>query len=574
MVTVQHSSTLTHRTIKPAGLKPRQPRSLKKSSSSDSKSTRSSSIDRTKSSLNTDRNTPLGSLANKFGKWKRRMSNSSQKSTPRKDKNFESIDNNNMKTKVAVRRSTRSKPSPESFDARSNRSSYSKQSRSVDYEYNDSMYEQVVDGMSKMTSTSRGDDQTVGTASITQPSYSHDDGSTIVSEITTDSSYNFHSFNVGDKKFTVDRRYSMIRTVGSGAYGVVISAKDFVSDTSVAIKMVPKAFHDEIDAKRILREIKLLKHFNHENIISIVDMMPPLARNVEDFKDVYIVTDLMETDLHRIIYSKQSLSLDHVQYFLYQILRAIKYLHSANILHRDLKPSNLLVNSNCDLKVCDFGLARGISSTHDEELDAGNGGSMLLTEYVVTRWYRAPEIMLACHEYSKPIDIWSIGCIFAELLNRKPYLAGDDYIDQLTLITEKLGKPSERDMDFVTSEKAKRFLRKLPVKDPVPLSKQFPRASPEAIDLLSSMLQIHPRKRIDVSEALAHPFFASLHSPESEPVAHAPFNFDFENEKLHRVRLQELIWAECGEFRPSCLPVPTRMDDARRDFYQRRQFHS
>ena len=129
-------------------------------------------------------------------------------------------------------------------------------------------------------------------------------------------------------------------------------------------------------------------------------------------------------------------------------------------------------------------------------------------------------------------------------------------------------------MDFVTSEKAKRFLRKLPVKDPVPLSKQFPRASPEAIDLLSSMLQIHPRKRIDVSEALAHPFFASLHSPESEPVAHAPFNFDFENEKLHRVRLQELIWAECGEFRPSCLPVPTRMDDARRDFYQRRQFHS
>ncbi len=223
----------------------------------------------------------------------------------------------------------------------------------------------------------------------------------------------------------------MIRTIGSGAYGVVISAKDFGTGSDVAIKMVPKAFHDEVDAKRILREIKLLKHFHHENIITIMDMMPPLARHVEDFRDVYIVTDLMETDLHRIIYSKQSLSIDHVQYFLYQILRAVKYMHSANVIHRDLKPSNLLVNSNCDLKVCDFGLARGISPTHDEDLDDDRKPSNLLTEYVVTRWYRAPEIMLACHEYSKPIDLWSVGCIFAELLGRKPYLAGDDYIDQV-----------------------------------------------------------------------------------------------------------------------------------------------
>jgi mitogen-activated protein kinase 1/3 len=224
----------------------------------------------------------------------------------------------------------------------------------------------------------------------------------------------------------------MIRTIGAGAYGVVISAKDFIGGTNVAIKMIPKAFHDEIDAKRILREIKLLKHFKHENIISIQDMMPPLAKRVEDFRDVYIVSDLMETDLHRIIYSKQDLSIDHVQYFIYQVLRAVKYMHSANVLHRDLKPSNLLVNSNCDLKVCDFGLARGISASHDEDLESDGKSSLLLTEYVVTRWYRAPEIMLACHEYSKPIDIWSVGCIFAELLGRKPYLAGDDYIHQVS----------------------------------------------------------------------------------------------------------------------------------------------
>jgi len=300
-------------------------------------------------------------------------------------------------------------------------------------------------------------------------------------------------------------------------------------------------------------------------------MMPPLARNVENFNDVYIVTDLMETDLHRIIYSKQSLSLDHVQYFLYQVLRALKYMHSANVLHRDLKPSNLLVNSNCDLKVCDFGLARGISDTHDFDLQNG-GGSMLLTEYVVTRWYRAPEIMLACHEYSKPSDIWSVGCIFAELLGRKPFFPGDDYIDQLTIISEKLGKLPEEDLDFVTSEKAKRFMRKLPNKQPTPLSKLFPNANAEAIDLLRKMLVMHPRKRIDVVGALEHPFFSSLHNPKDEPVAHSSFDFSFEDEKLDRLRLKELIWKEIGDFRPSCLPVPPREDRSQRGSFCNRLY--
>jgi tRNA A-37 threonylcarbamoyl transferase component Bud32 len=242
--------------------------------------------------------------------------------------------------------------------------------------------------------------------------------------------YSAHTFKAGNHTFTVDTKYSFNRVIGSGAYGVVISAQDTQLKTRVAIKMVPKAFQDEIDAKRILREIKLLKHFKHENIVSIVDMMPPMARYVDDFADVYIVGELMETDLYRIIYSKQSLSLDHVQYFIYQVLRALKYIHSANVLHRDLKPSNLLVNSNCDLKVCDFGLARGVYG--DDRMN-NSSKRHLLTEYVVTRWYRAPEIMLACHEYDKPVDIWSTGCILAELLSRKPFFPGEDYIDQVRL---------------------------------------------------------------------------------------------------------------------------------------------
>eukprot|EP00579_Thalassiosira_antarctica_P007627 CAMPEP_0201880084 /NCGR_PEP_ID=MMETSP0902-20130614/10791_1 /ASSEMBLY_ACC=CAM_ASM_000551 /TAXON_ID=420261 /ORGANISM="Thalassiosira antarctica, Strain CCMP982" /LENGTH=463 /DNA_ID=CAMNT_0048408049 /DNA_START=313 /DNA_END=1704 /DNA_ORIENTATION=+ len=372
--------------------------------------------------------------------------------------------------------------------------------------------------------------------------------------------YSAHTFKAGNHTFTVDSKYSFTRVIGSGAYGVVISATDTQLNSRVAIKMVPKAFQDEIDAKRILREIKLLKHLKHENIVGIHDMMPPMMRYVDDFKDVYIVSELMETDLYRIIYSKQSLSLDHVQYFIYQVLRALKYIHSANVLHRDLKPSNLLVNSNCDLKVCDFGLARGVLDS-DQMRDSTK--RPLLTEYVVTRWYRAPEIMLACHEYDKPVDVWSTGCILAELLARKPFFPGEDYIDQLTLITTKLGKLPEDELDFVTSEKARRFMRKLPNKPVAPLTQQFPNASAECLDLLKQMLQIHPRKRITIEDALKHPFMAQLHSEEDEPVCDRPFDFSFEDEKLHRIRLQELIWEEVGDFRPNCMPVPPRKDGTR-----------
>lgn len=259
-------------------------------------------------------------------------------------------------------------------------------------------------------------------------------GGSAAAAVVTKEPYTSHSFAAGKHTFTVDTRYSMIRTIGSGAYGVVISSLDSKTDTNVAIKMVPKAFSDEIDAKRILREIKLLKHFRHDNIVCLMDMMPPNVQFLEDFTDVYIVADLMETDLHRIIYSKQKLSIDHSQYFIYQVLRGLKYIHSCRVLHRDLKPSNLLVNSNCDLKICDFGLARGIHRDPSDPVDSGASGptgTMLLTEYVVTRWYRAPEIMLACHEYSYPIDVWSVGCIFAELILRKPFFPGDDYIDQV-----------------------------------------------------------------------------------------------------------------------------------------------
>jgi len=553
-----HSSATSYRSFK-------SPFKTKATSRSDKKNPSDSQSNRSN-------DTPL-TFAEKLDRWKRRMSTSSSSSgTPVKNKNVAKSSNfqkcaseSKRRNSFALRSRRLKSASPSKRDVPKEKEKYesrvdsSKQPRAVEEDHR--IYEEVIEEFGKMTSTKSDEDQhTANTETLTNPKYSFDDGSTIVSEEAAHH-YIYHSFKSGNQVFTVDKRYSHIRTVGSGAYGVVISAKDFASPNKVAIKMIPRAFHDEVDAKRILREIKLLKHFRHENIISILDMMPPLAKQVENFNDVYIVTDLMETDLHRIIYSKQSLSIEHVQYFVYQILRALKYMHSANVIHRDLKPSNLLVNSNCDLKVCDFGLARGILETHDDcQLGEGDTGatSMLLTEYVVTRWYRAPEIMLACHQYSKPVDMWSVGCIFAELLSRKPFLPGEDYIDQLTRISGKLGKLSEEDLDFVTSEKAKRFMRRLPDKAVQPLRRQFPDTPPDAIDLLGKMLQVHPRKRINVVEALEHPFLKSLHSREHEHVAHAPFDFSFEDEKLHRVRLQELIWQEIGDFRPTCLPVPQR----------------
>jgi mitogen-activated protein kinase 1/3 len=202
------------------------------------------------------------------------------------------------------------------------------------------------------------------------------------------------------------------------------------SGQKVAIKKITP-FDHSMFCLRTLREMKLLRYFNHENIISILDIQKP--RNYETFTEVYLIQvkgrarkgwsetnvdqELMETDMHRVIRT-QELSDDHCQYFIYQTLRALKAMHSANVLHRDLKPSNLLLNANCDLKVCDFGLARSAASTED------NSGFM--TEYVATRWYRAPEIMLTFKEYTKAIDVWSVGCILAEMLSGKPLFPGKD----------------------------------------------------------------------------------------------------------------------------------------------------
>ena len=339
-----------------------------------------------------------------------------------------------------------------------------------------------------------------------------------------DDPYELTKFVVCGNLFEVKKKYVPIKPIGKGAYGIVCSAKDEKQNTKVAIKKITNAFENVVDAKRTLREIKLLRHLRHENVVP---------------NDVYVMYELMDTDLHQIIRSDQPLTDDHCQYFIYQLLRGLKYIHSADVLHRDLKPSNLLLNANCDLKICDFGLAR--TNTQDKNRD-------FMTEYVVTRWYRAPELLLSCAEYTVAIDVWSCGCILAELLGRKPLFPGKDYVHQLNLITKVIGTPDEQDLYFVTSDKARRYLRQLPYSKPMDFKRLYPEANPLACDLIEKMLIFNPEKRINVEECLKHPYLASLHDTNDEPVANALFTFAFEQhnggemseETVRRLIFQEL----------------------------------
>uniref|UniRef100_A0A3Q2CSZ8 Mitogen-activated protein kinase n=1 Tax=Cyprinodon variegatus TaxID=28743 RepID=A0A3Q2CSZ8_CYPVA len=209
------------------------------------------------------------------------------------------------------------------------------------------------------------------------------------------------------------------RPIGYGAFGVVWSVTDPRDGKRVALKKMPNVFQNLVSCKRVFRELKMLCFFKHENVLSALDILQP--PHIDYFEEIYVVTELMQSDLHKIIVSPQPLSSDHAKVFLYQILRGLKYLHSAGILHRDIKPGNLLVNSNCVLKICDFGLARV------EESDE----SRHMTQEVVTQYYRAPEILMGSRHYTNSIDIWSVGCIFAELLGRRILFQAQSPIQQV-----------------------------------------------------------------------------------------------------------------------------------------------
>jgi len=352
-------------------------------------------------------------------------------------------------------------------------------------------------------------------------------------------------YKVKGETFEVDDRYEVKKKIGAGAYGLLCAATDTVENVTVAVKKIKDAFDDAIDCKRTLREVRLLQHFAHENVLNLRDIMLPPTGQIDQWKDIYLVLELMDTDLHYIIHSKQALTDDHIQYFIYQILRGLKAIHSAKVLHRDLKPNNLLVNKNCDLKICDFGLARGVDDSISQQL----------TEYVVTRWYRAPELLVENSSYDQGIDIWSVGCILAECLGRKALLPGKDYLQQLRLIIETLGEPSASDLAIIENPQAVEYIQALPKKPKVPFSALYPNANPLAIDLLEKMLVFNPTKRISAATALEHEYLRALHNVNDEPTAPV-FDFSFEVSETTENDLRGLIWNQLQKFHPQLGAMP------------------
>lgn len=351
----------------------------------------------------------------------------------------------------------------------------------------------------------------------------------------------FVSEEINSTIWEVPKKYKSLKQIGTGAYGSVCSACNEKTKEKVAIKKLHRPFQSEIFAKRAYRELRLLKHMKHENVIGLLDVFTP-ATCLEGFQDFYLVMPYMFTDLSKV---RGLLSEDRIQFLVYQMLCGLKYIHSAGIIHRDLKPGNLAVNQDCELKILDFGLAR-----HAEPE---------MTGYVVTRWYRAPEVILNWMHYTQTVDIWSVGCIMAEMINGKTLFKGKDYMDQLTQIMKVTGVPGPDFIHKLDSQEAKTYVSSLPHFPRKDFSALFPRASPKAVDLLEKMLVLDAEARLTAEEALKHPYFDGLRDSEDCPEP-LPYDDSHDNATLPLEEWRRLSFKEVKNF----VPFPRR-DSKRRN---------
>ncbi|XP_069782139.1 mitogen-activated protein kinase 10 isoform X5 [Narcine bancroftii] len=366
----------------------------------------------------------------------------------------------------------------------------------------------------------------------------------------------FYSVEVGDSTFTVLKCYQNLKPIGSGAQGIVCASYDAVLGRNVAIKKLSRPFQNQTHAKRAYRELVLMKCVNHKNIISLLNVFTP-QKSLDDFQDVYLVMELMDANLCQVI----QMELDHerMSYLLYQMLCGIKHLHSAGIIHRDLKPSNIVVKSDCTLKILDFGLARTA------------GTSFMMTPYVVTRYYRAPEVILGMgYKENDFLHVkYSQGSLSPEtvacdqnchLSDKTRSLSASSDIDQWNKVIEQLGTPSPEFM-----KKLQPTVRNYVENRPKYTGHTFPKLFPDCLfpadsehnklkasqarDLLSKMLVIDPAKRISVDEALQHPYINVWYDP-AEVEAPPPQIYDKQlDEREHSIdEWKELIYKEVMDF--------------------------
>lgn len=293
------------------------------------------------------------------------------------------------------------------------------------------------------------------------------------------------------------KRYEKIEFLGEGQFATVYKAKDRCNnDKIVAVKKIK--IGTKIDAadginRTALREIKLLQELSHPNVIGLLDVFGHRS-------NISIVYDFMDTDLEVIIKDMTIiLTLAHIKSYILQTFLGLEYLHALWILHRDLKPNNLLINEHGVLKIGDFGLAKFYGSPN-----------RIYTHQVVTRWYRAPELLFGARNYATGIDIWATGCILAELLLRNPLFPGESDLDQLTKIFELLGNPTEETWQGVTTLPSYILFKTFPA---VPMCHVFTAANDDLLALIEKTLQLNPLKRCTASEALQMSYFSNPPAP-------------------------------------------------------------
>ena len=387
-------------------------------------------------------------------------------------------------------------------------------------------------------------------------------------------------------------KYTLLKRLGKGSYGSVCLARSNQTGETVAIKSVKGIFENMYEAKRILREVCIMRILNHPHVVKIIEVIV----TEKSFRTIYIVMESAQSDLKKIVKSATYLNFDQVKYMLYQTICGLRYIHSANIMHRDLKPANILVNGDCTIKICDFGLSRSYGKINQfGEYDPGNvGGSdrilprdrdnsdqnyvniRELTLHVVTRWYRAPEVILLEKQYNKEIDIWSLGCVYAEMLSlvkanaphyiergplfpgvscfplspdtktsikRMGYPCADN--DQLNMIFNVIGTPNEEDLSFITDPKARSYVSSFPPKSAKNFQDFFPGCGPQELEILRHILHFNPMSRVSLDQLIAHPYFDSVRDPSKEILAHVRADFVFDSSQEMSIEmLQDIFMRE------------------------------